>query len=599
MADRSATFRLKTESDASGVDELSQAMKRAEAATKKLSDPNLTPRQLQRAVLDLDIATENVATAMKKVQSTGGPVTPEMATKAKALNTELSTATTRLGQMIDRQGDLRVRANLSAQSMETLSGRVGSLQGALGLAADASTGMVGSLAKLGLGLFAAAEAIKVLDQGAKQIVAGSQALGDSFVAMAERSAKASTELSNQTAITRALDTGMLKTGGTARDLGQEFAALVSHVNRAAKELQDFATGAAVKIPESFFKVQQAAAGLNTTLALAFQKSKAEFLDWADVNKSRLQNIEGEYLRHGQKVPEYIDKALRALQREGVELDLLNKKIYDQKHALDDLVKSKAAEQTANYKVADSIKAVVTEAAKAIASAQDSIASAHRTAEEKIRALKQEEISQEEFNARKRVILKEMDAAVAASAAEESAANMKAEEANRALATQYGLTSEQMKKALQDAKNLADGTNAARDADEGLKGMAEKLAEAMAAQEKTWGPNKTESEKWALAINEVAKKTVPAVTATVEFSDAFFKIGEDAPNVAKQTGSAAIAFEDLGKKAAGSIQSVKDLAAAMRDLAQASYDASGGKSDMGGDITGGPLGGGGSDTVPSH
>jgi len=534
-ASRDATFRLRTESDASGVDELSAAMARAEAAVKKLSDPTLSPRALQQGVIAADIATENLAAAMTKAKATGGPVTPAMTAQLKSFETAVVSANVRAGQLRDRMGDLRSQGNLAGQGIETLAQSLGSAQGAAQFFANQNNALVQSLAKVGLSVLILKEGLALLDEGAKNVVAGSKALGDAYVSNVEKQAKATTAAYTHELALRAVSKGLITAGGSALELDKRFESLISGTNRAAKELQDFANGAGVKVPESFFKLQQAAFGMETTLALAFTRGKADFLDWATTNETRLKQIEAEYNRHGVRVPEYIAKAIAALKREGEQIALNTKLVEDQKNALENLVKQKAAEQTANYKVADSIKAVIAEAARSIAAAESSAETAKRTAEEKIRALKQEQISDEEYNARKRQILKEMDAAVMASADEENAANKKAEEANRALATQYGLTGEQMKKALQDAKNLAEGTNAARDADESLKGMAEKLAEAMANQEKTWGPNKTEADKWTLAIKEVAQKTQEAATKTEDLADQFEQVKEGASSTAEEVG----------------------------------------------------------------
>lgn len=533
-------------STAKAPDELAEAMARAEKAVAKLTDPALSPIALQRAVLQADLATEGLTQAMKKAAATGGPTPPEMTAKVKQFETAVTAANTRAGALRDRMGDLRSQGNLASTSIETLAGKLGSAQSALQEAANSSNKMVEGLAKAGLAAFAVVEGFKLLDQAAQQVVAGAKMLGDAYVAHVEKSAKATTAAYAHELALRAVEKGLIAAGGSALELDKRFESLISGTNRAAKELQDFANGAGVKVPESFFKLQQAAFGMETTLALAFTRGKASFLDWASTNESRLKQIEAEFNRHGVRVPEYIAKAIAALKREGEQIALNTKLVEDQKNALENLVKAKAAEQTANYKVADSMKAVAVEAAKAITSAQESADSAKRTAEQKILALKQEEISQEEFNARKRVILKEMDAAIAEASDAEVTARAEAEEANRKLATQYGLTGEQMKKALQDAKNLAEGTNAARDADESLRGMSEKLAEAMAAQEKTWGPNKTEADKWTLAIKEVAQKAQDAATKVEDLADQFEQVTDGASSTADEVGKAKEGIKAIGE-----------------------------------------------------
>ncbi len=580
--------------------ELDEAMTRAAAAVARLSDPKLSPIALQRAVLQADIATEGLAEAMKKAAATGGPTPPEMTAKVKQFETAVTAANTRAGALRDRMGDLRSQGNLASTSIETLAGKLGSAQSALQEAANSSNKMVEGLAKAGLAAFAVVEGFKLLDQAAQQVVAGAKMLGDAYVAHVEKSARATTAAYTHELALRAVEKGLIAAGGSALELDKRFESLISGTNRAAKELQDFANGAGVKVPESFFKLQQAAFGMETTLALAFTRGKAAFLDWASTNEARLKQIEAEYNRHGVRVPEYIAKAIAALKREGEQIALNTKLVEDQKNALENLVKSKAAEQTANYKVADSIKAVVAEAAKAITAAEDSISAARHSAEEKIRALKQEEISQEEFNTRKRAILSEMDAAIAAASDDEVAARAKAEEANRKLASQYGLTSGQMKNALEDAKNLTRGTDAARDADEGLKNMAGKLAEALAEQEKIWGNSKTEAEKWASAIEVVAKRTEAPKETITKFGEAFFKIGEDAKNVDKNGNLAATAIEKIGTVsiiAQGRLAALRGeiayLNTAIDNLDKKTKNAAdgggGGGSDLGGDITGGKLG----------
>ena len=213
----------------------------------------------------------------------------------------------------------------------------------LGLGADAGGKWVMALSKMGLAAIAVKEGLAVLNEAAKGVVEGSKLLGDAYVLSADKAGKMATSQSQIVAALHAVDVGLIKGGGSVADLNMRFETLVSHTNRAAKELQDFATGAGVKVPESFFKLQQSAAGLDRTLALAFQRGKATFLDYASTNETRLKQIEAEYKRHGERVPEFVQKAIEALKRECVELALQAKQIEAQTRAWDNLLASKAAQ----------------------------------------------------------------------------------------------------------------------------------------------------------------------------------------------------------------------------------------------------------------
>lgn len=146
---------------AKAPDELALAMARAEKATAKLSDPNISPRGLQRAVLDADIATENLAAAMKKAAATGGPTPPAMVASLKGFETAVASANVRAGQLRDRLADMRVKGDQAAQGFEKMAQFGGSAQGMMQGLADTNEGLLGGFAKLSLAVVGTFEAFKV------------------------------------------------------------------------------------------------------------------------------------------------------------------------------------------------------------------------------------------------------------------------------------------------------------------------------------------------------------------------------------------------------------------------------------------------------
>jgi len=160
-ASRDATFRLKTESNPSGIDDVSEAFDRAEKTAKKLADPNLSPRELQRTVIQLAVQTDTLKDAMASAAKNGETFGKTSTESVQRFEKAMAAANVQAAKMRDTAADLRVKGDQAAQGFEKMTQYGGSATSMMQGLADTSNGLVGGFGKAALAVVGFTEAAKL------------------------------------------------------------------------------------------------------------------------------------------------------------------------------------------------------------------------------------------------------------------------------------------------------------------------------------------------------------------------------------------------------------------------------------------------------
>ena len=141
-------------------DKLYPATEAAYAAFEKLSKAD-TPRALQRGVMDAEIALEKFKASADAAAASGEKMPASVATAMRRMQSDIDSSTTKLGQLRDRMGDVRAKADAMGQGWSQAAASGGSLQGMLNNLESTSTGATQSFTRTALSAVGVAAAFKL------------------------------------------------------------------------------------------------------------------------------------------------------------------------------------------------------------------------------------------------------------------------------------------------------------------------------------------------------------------------------------------------------------------------------------------------------
>lgn len=418
------------------ADELTQAMKRAEDAVRKLADPNLTPRQLETGIRTATQATERLRDAMAAAQKTGGPVPPDAAAKVKALGDATAKAATESAKLRDVLGDQRARSDQAAKGAEALSSSMGSVEGVLGQLKNQTGATSQAIGEMGFKIVAAAAALKLgFDAATKAREVYQELTGRELPSLTNWVVKLATGVDNAT--------------GAYERHGVVARSAIGIHNAHAQTISVLTAKIATMVPEwnKTAEALRTSTEFSKTLDLLLKELAADHQDIAKFAKE-----------HADSIIATLAPALKAgtisVAAMTVEMRLAVRAALDASTAHQQEAKS-IADATAkiNERVAAEEKAIAAKllsAEKEVAAAGVSISAIYKHRDELIKALKAEEISTEEFNKRKAEINKKASDDVDAATERETEALGKVEEAHE----DYRASQEKARKALADATTAA-------------------------------------------------------------------------------------------------------------------------------------------------
>lgn len=438
--------------------ELEAAMTRAAAAVAKLSDPKLSPRALQRAVLDADIATEGLAEAMKKAQATGGPVSADMTAKVKGFEAAVVSANARAGVLRDRLADLRVKGDQAAQGFEKMSQYGGSATSMMQGLADSSTGLVGGFGKAALAAFGVVEAFKLGYEAGEKIREAWKAWFG-------------TEMPNLTNWFVKLGTGVDNATGAFEKHGVVARSTIG-IHNAHSQAITALTGEMTKLFPEWNKQDEAVKKLSagaTILDKLLKEMGADHRDLAKFGREHadtIVSILGPALAKGTLSYATMSAEQRIAMRAALDhINALGKEADSLDKTIAKLNQGAEAQRTATL-------AKLASAEAAVSASESEINSLYASEAAQMKALRAMTLSDEEYNTRKRAIHSETAEAVEKAAEKEAKAERDRDEIIRAarkneeeLATSIvaaGAAATQQALAVDAANAALKGTDAAFD-----------------------------------------------------------------------------------------------------------------------------------------
>lgn len=508
------------------ADELSQAMQRAEAAVKRLSNPDLSPRALQMAVVAAAVATDRLKDAMATAQKSGGPIAPDAVAKVKAYEEATSKAADQSARYRDALGDQRARSDQAAKGAEALAGSMSSVEGVLGQLKNQTGATSQVIGELGFKVVAAAAAFKLGYDAATKVREVYQELTGK-------------EMPNLSKWFAELVTGANKyTDAEAR------AGVITQSRLSQMHAKNQAAARELELLDKLIpgltneaRAAQAAVTAHDQLKLALERmgrAGQDVNDWAVVNAKVIYEALEPAVKAGKLAIEDMSKAERLAYETG---KAMTDGHVAQKKALDDLTKS----------VGENLLKIRERAASEKMAADSMISDAYRSRDAQIKALNESGLSGEAYNKRKREIVAESARIVAEGNEKEIAANakLKTDIADLATKTEGGAD------AVKNLGNMYVESQAKKAAtlaqDEALKGLTDALVVG------TDGLTKKLDEStpaWDGLAKDLGKVKEPAKLAEEGLGKVDGKLldtGKSAKNLSLVTDETWKAFELLGKK----------------------------------------------------
>jgi len=525
-ASRDATFRLRTESDASGVDELSAAMARAEAATKKLADPNLTPRQLQRAIVDSTIATDRLKEAMAAAQKTGGPVAADTVAKVKAYEEATSKAADQSARYRDALGDQRSRSDAAAKGAEALAGSMSSVEGILGQLKNQTGAMSQAIGELGF-----------------KMAAGAAAFGLGYNA-GEKLRELYQTLANKEMPSLSKWLAELVTGADRYTDAEARAGVITQSRLSQMHAKNQAAERELGLLEKLIPglINEAAAAAQAVkahdqLKLALErmdKAGKDVNDWAVANAKLVYEALEPAVKAGKLAIEDMSKAERVAYETG---KAMSDGHLEQKKALDDLTKS----------VGENLLKIRERAASEKAAADSMISDAYRSRDAQIKALNESGLSGEAYNKRKREIVAESARIVTEGTEKEIAANerMKRDVTDLAMKTEGGAD------AVKNLGNMYVESQAKKEAtvkqDESLKTLTDALVTGTDGLTKKIDESTPAWDGLAKDLGKVKEPASAAEGGLKKVAEQLLPTVEEAEKLGLKIDATGKSFEAFGKK----------------------------------------------------
>jgi len=566
------------------ADNLTQAMKRAEDAVRRLADPNLTPRQLQKAIVDSTIATDRLKEAMTATQKTGGPIPGDAVAKIKAYEEATSNAADQSARYRDALGDQKARSDMAAKGAESLASSMNSVEGVLAQLKNQTGATSQAVGELGFKIAASAAAFG-LGYGA------GEKLREIYQVLANK------EMPNLSKWFSELVTGADKYTDAEVRAGVITTGRLSQMHTKNQHLQTELELLEKIIPgltnENLAIANAIKAHAEMATVLARMKNAGQDVnDWAVANAKVIYDALEPAVRSGKLAIEDMSKAERVAYETG---KAMSDGHLEQKKALDDLTKS----------IGENLLKIRERAAMEKSAADSMITDAYRSRDAQIKALNESGLQGEAYNKRKREIVAESARIASEGADKEIAANekLKKDIEDLALKTDGGADA---------VKNLGDMyvESQAKKAftltqDEALKKLTDALIAGTSGVITKIGESRPAWEGLATDLGKVKTPAEESGKALKSWSDQLLPTKEEAEKFGLKVKDAGFALEELGKKAAAQTTPLVRLAgtvdmcaAAFNRLTLASKGATGGTVPSHGGETGSP-GGGGGDTVPSH
>lgn len=398
---------------AEGLTSVLGPSEKLEAQIKKTGNA-LSPRGMVDGAARMRIALEDIE---RQAKETGQAIGPELAAQMQRAETEINAAIARAGRLNETMEGVRKQAGLTADKMEFLAGALASPESAIQAMSKAGTGATKALGDLGL------KAI-VLNQGfglvSGVVSAVSAAISAANKVIQEQLDKADAWAlkmdrvrGEHEAAARAVGAaakGTIAYGASIQETVRNLDIWTVSQGRNRPLLEQMAKDVGLTVPQSMTVFTTRLKEMDAVTSAALKQGEAAFRAWAVTNAGALKSAQDMARLTGEVLPPNIRKAIEAEEawtkanRElKTSIDELNKahefsieKSREVIQSLLDIAKARDESIRSNIREAESVQ-------KSMAAYDAELASIQKNLEEKIRALNHEEVSDEEYHARKKAL----------------------------------------------------------------------------------------------------------------------------------------------------------------------------------------------------
>lgn len=522
-------------------DPATKDLARLEAASNQVMAA-LTKLQNTPVGRTLTVEAAKAATALDKLEEelkqSGAQATKTGAEIARALEMgrkSIDQAVQSAAKFKDTMGDFAKQGKLGAEGAQTLAGSMGSLSGVFSLADDAGKGWVSTMGKAGLVGLAITEGWKLLTSVGEGLGKAIADLIDKQTAHQAALMKTADTTARIATATKLAEKGMIDFGGSTTELLANMDRYILKQGLAGQATKEFILAGlgmkdvAVEAEAVSVKAKNLGAILDSELK---QKGVGAYRAFILANKDAILSLaEQERILTGAW-----STSTRAAVKVIQDHEKATKMATDANKAL-----GKSYEE--NAKAAEKLAAGIVELSKkeaaAVVESDKTKTAAIENYEAQVIALRKMGLSEDEYHAKKRALLLEMEAKVEEASKKEELAAKETKEALDAKARGYERGVSSLKDLIAAQAGSISKTKeevlGAKDAEE----VQKQLTKALAAQEAQYGPTKTAAEKLRDAVAQI--------------EDPAKKAADSMGNVATKSGDVDKAFNAIAAKSGGALK----------------------------------------------
>ncbi len=379
------------------------------------------PRGMIREAAQAQVALEEYTRQAKAA----GVSTEEIGKKAAAAGQAIEAGATKAAQFSRAMAEIRAQGALAANQLEALRGSGGSLTGMFesmrrtGTDTEKMFGNIGLSAAIGVMAFDAAVAAG--EKVSKMLVG----LVDKLNELEEKQHGAADQSDLMTNALRAAEKGQIAYGNSTLETIANYKLFQAETSTATGKLEDFTKALKdVKPAADMRQVTADMAAFGEALHVAFNRGSTDAALFLAANKGVLAQLEADWKNAGQIAPDSIQKITKALKEAEAAQKLLS-------------------EEGARAAI-ESLAAITT--ARKAADDAAGVAAVHAQGrfEAEMRRLNQEQLTSEQYSAKKKALYAEESAAESVALAQQAVANAKAELEQAKLQQSLTLSNDAMK-----------------------------------------------------------------------------------------------------------------------------------------------------------
>lgn len=298
----------------SELETLGEEGKAAAVAMRALENAS-GPRELAKNAGLAAFHVEELTNKLKASGPAGEAAMKRVAGAVKEAEKSIDGAANKAAKMADAVGDLKTKASMAGDSLTTLKGSAGSLDGMFERMRDTGTGATKTLGSIGVAAGIAGAAVMGAVAAGKELAAAIDAWDEKRAKKdkADTDAKVKAELLN--AANRAVTKGLIEQGKTVDETIERYVAMSVRMGKLSESARDYiSTTAGMKAPVAWEDVERKAKAMADTIAGAYKRSEEEGHRWVLANAPQMKEIIAAFDEVGRKAPEALGQSLAAAEK---------------------------------------------------------------------------------------------------------------------------------------------------------------------------------------------------------------------------------------------------------------------------------------------